>query len=537
MNVQKNSINLAMQGAVILTIAGIITKVLSAAYRVPYQNIVGDIGFYIYQQVYPFYGMSVILATTGFPVMISKVMMDYGYGKSLKIRSKILAVSFIYLFISGLILFLCLYLFSNHIAIFMGDEQLAPLIRIASLAFIIIPFVSIFRGYYQSQQIMEPTATSQVVEQGVRVSIILLSSYYLVRAGYNQYEVGFGALIGSVIGSVAAFGILLVLWRKKGSQSKISWNMTAPISTGKILLSLVTYSWTIAFSSLLLIFIQLIDALNLYALLVDGGMDKMVAKETKGIYDRGQPLIQLGTVVATSLALSLVPLIARAKISNRIQLIREKINLSIKLCLVVSAGASAGLIAVMKPANVMLFTDNKGSLVLMVLSISILFTSLCLTVFSILQGLGFVFIPAFAVLVGVAGKYALNLSLIPKYGEIGAGVSTVISYCIIALIVMVYLARKGFPFSDLKSIGKIGLSIVVMLCFVIGLLNGAELFFDLENRLHATYITFIAIISGGGIYLWSIFKTNVFTKEELQYIPFIKKFVKEEKRVINGKGN
>jgi PST family polysaccharide transporter len=97
MNVQKNSINLAMQGAVILTIAGLITKILSAAYRVPYQNIVGDIGFYIYQQVYPFYGMSVILATSGFPVMISKVMTDYGYGRSVQIRSKIMTITFLYL--------------------------------------------------------------------------------------------------------------------------------------------------------------------------------------------------------------------------------------------------------------------------------------------------------------------------------------------------------------------------------------------------------------------------------------------------------
>ncbi|MFB8736447.1 oligosaccharide flippase family protein [Bacillus sp. SL00103] len=46
------------QGAVILTIAGLLSKVLSAVYRVPFQNIVGDTGFYIYQQVYPFLGIS-----------------------------------------------------------------------------------------------------------------------------------------------------------------------------------------------------------------------------------------------------------------------------------------------------------------------------------------------------------------------------------------------------------------------------------------------------------------------------------------------
>ena len=42
-----------MKGASILTISAIIVKLLGAVYRVPFQNLVGDKGFYIYQQVYP----------------------------------------------------------------------------------------------------------------------------------------------------------------------------------------------------------------------------------------------------------------------------------------------------------------------------------------------------------------------------------------------------------------------------------------------------------------------------------------------------
>ncbi len=60
------------RGAIILTIASFVTKVLSAFYRIPYQNIAGDVGFYIYQQIYPFYGFCLILATYGFPIIISK---------------------------------------------------------------------------------------------------------------------------------------------------------------------------------------------------------------------------------------------------------------------------------------------------------------------------------------------------------------------------------------------------------------------------------------------------------------------------------
>ncbi len=52
--------NQYIQGAIIFTFPAFLVKILSAVYRVPFQNIVGDIGFYIYQQVYPIYGIGAV---------------------------------------------------------------------------------------------------------------------------------------------------------------------------------------------------------------------------------------------------------------------------------------------------------------------------------------------------------------------------------------------------------------------------------------------------------------------------------------------
>src|SRR3954447_16053802 len=94
------------KGAFILTIAAIVTKILSAFYRIPFQNIVDDIGFYIYQQVYPFYGMAIVLSTTGFPVVISKLYAEQKL-KGDDIKSRLLLFfSFIYLQLFGFICFL-----------------------------------------------------------------------------------------------------------------------------------------------------------------------------------------------------------------------------------------------------------------------------------------------------------------------------------------------------------------------------------------------------------------------------------------------
>ncbi|MDK6814906.1 oligosaccharide flippase family protein, partial [Corynebacterium sp. UMB6689] len=62
----------ALKGASLLTLAGIIAKILSAVYRVPFQNLVGDTGFYVYQQVYPIYGIGMTFALSGLPNYVGK---------------------------------------------------------------------------------------------------------------------------------------------------------------------------------------------------------------------------------------------------------------------------------------------------------------------------------------------------------------------------------------------------------------------------------------------------------------------------------
>ena len=65
-----------LKGAFILTFAAFLSKILSAVYRVPFQNFVGDLGFYVYQQAYPFYGVAMTLALTGFPQFLSKFLAE-----------------------------------------------------------------------------------------------------------------------------------------------------------------------------------------------------------------------------------------------------------------------------------------------------------------------------------------------------------------------------------------------------------------------------------------------------------------------------
>jgi len=510
------------EGAFILSIAGLITKLLSAIYRIPFQNIAGDIGFYIYQQVYPIYGIALIFSTYGFPVVISKMVAERLEQQDEASARKILFVAFIVLLIVGFILFSLLFFKSSTIAVLMGDNDLALLIKVISFSFLLLPFISILRGYFQGKRNMKPTAVSQVFEQLVRVLTILAFAYILLKSGFGIYEVGAGAIFGSITGGIAAIVVLSIFFLRLKGRDKVYSIGSGTIRVREILKVLLGQGITICVSSLLLILIQLVDSFSMYSLLVTSGMDEEVAKLTKGIYDRGQPLIQLGTVVATSISLAIVPLISSAKMRRDLRFIHNKINLSIRVSIVVGIGAAVGLACIIRPTNIMLFQDQSGSTILMLLALSILFTSLTVTVAAILQGLGSPLVSAIIILAGMVVKGLANVLLIPTYHAGGAAVSTILSLFVVAILHLIALRAKVqkpiITWSILKIIIKSTIIMTVIIVSYVSILTVA-LSPITQSRGLSTFIALSAVAIGGCTYLFFIIRGRVFTENELMLIP------------------
>ncbi|MBD0825552.1 oligosaccharide flippase family protein, partial [Aestuariibaculum marinum] len=89
-----------------------------------------------------------------------------------------------------------LFLAAPFMAQWMGDRHLELPIKVISVLFLFIPLSAFFRGTYQGFGDMQLTAVSQLIEQTIRVSGILLLSYYFVLKGYSSYETGAAALFG-----------------------------------------------------------------------------------------------------------------------------------------------------------------------------------------------------------------------------------------------------------------------------------------------------------------------------------------------------
>src|SRR5690606_10193795 len=162
-----------MKGAVLLTLAGLIVKILSAVYRVPFQNMVGDQGFYIYQQVYPFIAVFGVWTSYGFAVAVSKLLAD---AKPQEHRS-VFRIAFWTIAVISVIVFGALFRGADQLAAWMGDAGLSTLLKVGSFAVLLMAPLAVMKGSFQAGSRMQPVAYAQVTEQAIRVAVILLGTW------------------------------------------------------------------------------------------------------------------------------------------------------------------------------------------------------------------------------------------------------------------------------------------------------------------------------------------------------------------------
>jgi PST family polysaccharide transporter len=148
---RKSGQNL-MVGAGILTLAGMIAKLLSAVYRIPFQNLVGNTGFYVYQQVYPIYGIGVVLALSGWPVFISKIITEQPDEAHQQLVARRL---FWWLLFISCGLFILVYGGAPILALGMGGNlKLTPVVKAVAWMFWFMPFLAVGRGPQQFHKLL-----------------------------------------------------------------------------------------------------------------------------------------------------------------------------------------------------------------------------------------------------------------------------------------------------------------------------------------------------------------------------------------------
>lgn len=528
-----------VKGAAILGAAALISKLVGAIYRIPYQNIAGDIGLYVYNQVYPLFTILLFLSTAGFPKAISKTVSERLVEGDVDGAKRVYHISALILSITGLIFFLVLYFGSPVIAKLAGDEQLTMPFRSISFALLIVPVMAAMRGYFQGYQNMVPTAVSQIVEQIIRVITILVLSYWFLSNGYSIYHAGSGAVFGAVTGSFAALLVLIFYWFKLKKQENLyvpKKKIVQKEPAIEVILNLTKIAIPIALGSLVLPLMQMADAFSVKNLLFWMGYDDHVSKMLKGIYDRGQPLVQFAAFVAAPLAIALLPAISEAHALKQGKLIAHRTELALRLTFLLGLPASIGLAVIAEPVNIFIYMDDQGTVALAIMAFTTIFSTLGITTDGILQGLGRVVITTRNLFMGVLFKVIFNILFIPLWGINGAALATVFAYGIATFLNIIAISRyTGVVFGLRNFIVKPFVAVLVMAIAVLLVKRGSSFLLSAmmdENRLYYGFIVMISVIIATVVYGAMLLLTGVIRERDLDAVPRLNKL----KPLLKGLG-
>lgn len=486
--------NLILRGTVLLTLSSLIIKILSAVYRIPFQNLVGNTGFYIYQQVYPLYGLGMTFALSGFPVFISKKVAEQ---PSIK-KKYLIGRDYCYvLVILGISLFLLIEGSAGFLAKLMGDPQLICLIQNVGWMYLLMPFLASGRGFYQGLFDMKKTSYSQLIEQTVRVIVIILAAYWAKKTSSSLYQAGSWAMLGGTFGGLAAMPFFLKTFIKDFShlQVKLKWSRLVDLAK-----PLFTEGLLFCLNAALLILLQLIDSFTFRNALQASGVSFDAAANLKGIYDRGQPLVQLGLVVTNSLATSFLPELVKSRQSINLRGFQSKVRKLFQVALLFALAAAAGMSVLMPQINWLLFNDSLGSVTLAVNSLMIPLATLVILDNVLLQSQNRQFRVVLIISAMILLKLILNYPLVFYFGIVGGAAASDLALLAAGLIGGYLVTDIGFSYLKNGNWRKY-LAVVVPMIVVVKIVSWLMELIIVQNRFNNIYVLTVSILCGVGIFV------------------------------------
>ncbi|MDO5376531.1 MAG: polysaccharide biosynthesis protein [Staphylococcus rostri] len=493
----------AFNGVVVLTLALIVVKVLSALYRVPYQNILGDAGLYAYQQIYPIVALGVVLSSNAIPSALTQIL-DGQQANRTTFRRMSVVVALL-----GIGCSVVLFLSAGKIAQWMGDSQLTPMLQAASVSFLVVGLLGLFRGYFQAQQQMVYPAYSQVIEQFIRVGIIGIVIVCFMRQGWSIYTAGTWAIFASTVG----FSIsTLYLWWRSDIHKQLN-AQTFSIPWRQFFIALMIF----AVSHLIVILWQVVDSFTIVNMLRSGaGYPFKEAIMQKGIYDRGASFIQMGLIVTTTFCFVLVPLLTDTKRRGATDEMNSYANASLKITIVISSASGIGLMNLLPNLNRVFFESNVLTATLTVYMLTVICVSLMMMYMAMLEIYAQFRLIIGAVMVGLVTKLGLNILLIPHIEMLGASLATVLSL-IVAVSVLHYGVVRCYQLNHLKHFySKVALALLMMTVTV----QLCQWLIPATSRFGSLVELLIAALVGVLTIGWMLVRLNILDETEWMHLPF-----------------
>ena len=478
------SSNSLMKGAAILTIGLFLSKAPGLIYIFPFYAIIGESNVALYSYAYITYSSMLTFAISGAPNAVAKFVSKYNTLGDYDTGRRLMRSGLFVMLGTGLISFIALFTLATPIAemVIKSEEQvftvaqIANVIRWLSLALLVVPFMSLWRGFFQGYGIMTPTAISQLVEQIVRVAFLLTASFLVMIVFSGKVETAISmAVFAAFVGAVASMFVLLYYWRKYVPEfdrlRATSVSSGDHISMVTIYKEILTYSIPFAFVGMADPLFQLVDMLTFNDAMTSIGLAKVTDDYFGMINFLTNKIVMIPVMLASGLSMALIPVITRYYTQGAQTSLRYTVDKTFQIILFVMLPATVGIMTLSYEIYYAFYSKSEaGATILMHYApIAILFALFAVTA-ALMQGINYQKWVVFSLLTGIFMKLALNIPLIKLFAADGSIIATGIGYTTaiainVAVIVIVLNYR---PTVVLKRFALIALVTAAMAVVVLG---------------------------------------------------------------------
>lgn len=484
-----------LNGALILSLATIIVKVIGVIYKIPLSNMIGTVGRGYFDSAYSLYVPIYTISMAGLPVAVSNMVskaMALGNYRDVKIIHKVAKRLFLIVGIVGTIAMLAL---AYPYAMSARNMDILPAVFVITPSIFFCCIMSSYRGYYNGLSNMTPTAVSQVFEAGGKLIFGLMCARWAIEYGYSRYEAGLtvfgrevanesealsaiypyaaaGAAAGVTLGTVLGLIYLLIMHKVKGDKITKTELASAPRpeKSGIIAKNLIRFAIPVALSSLVFSITNLIDSItiqnrleymvennldfirNLYSVELVGILDADIKNFLYGAYSLSLDFRNLIPSITMTLGISAIPTLSAAWAVRNKHKIKVSIESVMRVTMLVAMPCGIGMGVLAQPILAAFYGNGESASgisiaapVLTAYGFTIFLMALSQPMTNMLQALDKTKIPLISLTIGALAKLAANFIFvaIPELNVNGAVIGTVLCYVIVVAINLIALIRTA----------------------------------------------------------------------------------------------
>ncbi len=503
-----------VSGAAVLTVGSVIAKLLGAFYRIPLTNILGAEGMGMYQLIFPVYALFMTLSTAGIPTALSRIVAEKrAMGESVKhylfsAITLLLALSMVFAIITISL--------ARTLARWQGNESVYQGFIIIAPSILFVGVIAGFRGWFQGEMYMLPTAISNIIEQVVKLSLgIGLAVAFSPRGAIWAVN---GALIGVTVSELVTMIYMFAtyLYRSKGEKSV---KLSIDKGEAKGMLRVI---FSISIVAILMPLSSFFDSMIIVNMLKLRGVASSVATAEYGLLSGPiNSLINMPIVVIMSLAIAIVPSVSRSRVYRDIDGVMLKSRLSVKFAYLIGIPFAIfftifadKILSVIYPR----LSEGEhiiGSTLLQICSFNVIFISSMQIYISLLQALDKTKMAVLSLVFAIVVKIVLSVILTRFIGIYGSAIASLaMSVVAFMLVNICYFKICGLHLA--KNVSKNLLSGVIM-----GISSFGALY--IANDIASLIVGFVISLI---VYVALVFMMNIITKEDIAFLPF--------KRVLIG---